>query len=406
MGNLSKFLISLTGLVLLVGVGTASAKIDVGEEIKLDETVEAKELGISEPRLLPDSPFYFLKNWGRGIQSLFTFNPVAKAELRSKFANEKLLEVKKLIDQKKSHQAIENGIENYQEEVEEVKKTVERIKEKAAESLQVSKFLDKFIQHQTLHQRVLEKLEVQVPAEVFEKIEAAREQHLQRFSEVMTKLEGRREELGEKLEKNMEEIEGSKFKTFKNLEVLKDLEEKVPEEAKEAIRHAQENALKRLKGNLEAMSPEDHERFKEYIDKISGLKERKMEILENLRGELKERPEIHQKLLEARETILERIEERHRDCPEIEKPAADFCKEGRVVIERNPETGCPLSPRCVIPAEAERPIMACITLWDPVCGKDGKTYSNACFAKLAGVEIAQKGECKEATREVMPRLHP
>jgi hypothetical protein len=37
--------------------------------------------------------------------------------------------------------------------------------------------------------------------------------------------------------------------------------------------------------------------------------------------------------------------------------------------------------------------MMCITLYLPVCGKDGKTYSNACNANNAGVEFTQ-GECQ------------
>jgi hypothetical protein len=37
-----------------------------------------------------------------------------------------------------------------------------------------------------------------------------------------------------------------------------------------------------------------------------------------------------------------------------------------------------------------------MTLWDPVCGSDSKTYSNACEADCAGVKVAYKGECKPA----------
>ncbi|PIS38920.1 MAG: hypothetical protein COT34_01110 [Candidatus Nealsonbacteria bacterium CG08_land_8_20_14_0_20_43_11] len=38
--------------------------------------------------------------------------------------------------------------------------------------------------------------------------------------------------------------------------------------------------------------------------------------------------------------------------------------------------------------------IVCTTEWNPICGADGKTYSNSCFAKAASVSVAYAGECR------------
>lgn len=430
------FLLSFA-LLFVFGVVAAQEEtkevIDVTEELSLDEDVQPEDLGVSDPRILPDSPFYFLKNWGRGIQSFFAFSPVAKAELRLKFANEKLIEAKKLTEIKKDPEIIKKGLENYQAETRRIKLAADKIKEKAADNPRVNAFLDKFTKYQILHHRILQKLETQVPPEVFEKIKEVREEQIERFAGVMTKLEDRKEKLIERLEKNLEEIRGSEFKHFKNLEVLKELEEKVPEEAKEAIRKARENSLKRLQGNLEQMSSAGQERFKEYLNRISGDKERHLEILENLRLEIGKAPEtpqvlrLKEKLEEGKIEIIKRIgvKLKELDCPLWTPPAPGFCKEGRVIIDKNLETGCPLPPRCIVPGETVAPRTSivkpgervCVALWEPVCGQDGKTYSNKCFAGLAGAEIDYAGICKtkeaesplqlkQQLKEIAPQISP
>jgi len=53
--------------------------------------------------------------------------------------------------------------------------------------------------------------------------------------------------------------------------------------------------------------------------------------------------------------IMEKIEEKTREinCPEIERPAPDFCKEGRIIVKKD-EKGCIVSFECLIPGKKEK----------------------------------------------------
>ncbi|MDP3057329.1 MAG: DUF5667 domain-containing protein [bacterium] len=421
------FIFGLTALAQETAPETAAA-------VNLDENIQASDLGISEPVILPDSSFYFLKNWQRGIQSFFTFSSIAKTELKEKFANEKLLELKKTIEQNKNQEAIKKATENYQKEAEQLKTAANAINQKAKENPQVETFLNKFIGQQALHQKLLQKLETQVPSEALAKIKEAKDAQLERFNNVMQKLEDRPEKITEKLDSALDKQAGSQFKEFKNLEVLKNLGEKLPEQARGAIQKAEENSLKRLQRDLEKMSPEDQEKFKGYIGTISGVKKTQLEILENLKARIKagtatvETPRLQEKLEAGKADILKKINEEGRriGCAAW-GVASDFCKNGRVVFGPDIK-GCPSQPICIVTGDVvvppnriitpdtgvtppnTPPVLnvgpACIEIWNPVCGKNGKTYSNECFAKAAGMEIIRKGTCETPPITGIPKIPP
>jgi len=350
----------------------SSQEESVDEAVELDEEVEAEDLDVASPRILPSNPFYFLKEWGRTIREFIALDPVVKLQLRERFANERLVELKQMITEGTGDEAVQKAAEKYQAEMEKVRARTEKIKEKVENNPKLEEFLDKFIDHQILGQRLLNKLENQVSTQNTGTIQQIREKHLENFGEIMTKFEDSEEKIQEKLEERLEMINGSKYKNFKSLEVLTELKEKVPEAAKQAIEQAAENTLKRLKGDLENMSAEDQERFQDYLEKVSGVKEQQVEILEKLKTRLEESPEIQKNIIQSRDRVLQQIQER------VEERAEE--KQEEPVQQQNQQ-------------QTQEKKQACITLWDPVCGSDNRTYSNKCFAETAGVQVKYQGKC-------------
>jgi len=493
----------LEGIVLAQGI----------PEVAQDEEVSAQDLGISEPKVLPDNPFYFLKNFfARGIQLFFTFNRVKKGELRLKFANEKLFEAKKLVELKRNPKAIEKVLASFENDIDEISKL-------SGEELK--QFSEKLVHQQLLHQKILQRLETQVPAEVFEKIKANRERHLERFKDVMLKLESR-EKIADRLESDLGKIKGSKFKEFKDLESLDEIEEKMPEDVKKRIEEKRAEITEKFREKLEGMSDEEKEKFKTYLEQIPGNKLKHLEIISNLEAneisdklsdaleKAKEKKveevaeeekaisaDVAQNQIKKAEDEIAKAEEKAKEISEVEYggraarrlldlakthldeakkafdegkngrafglataayhealngqrlvvkieeikkspekmrekfekiypgvelpedvtkceiPLMKKCAEGEVLRVEKTEEGCPVFKCESIPKKpgAEKPEV-CIQVWDPVCGKDGKTYSNECFAKVAGVEIDYEGVCgkyacpKQKVIDCMPIVPP
>src|SRR4030042_1387654 len=83
--------ISLT-LLILISIFVPAMPV-------LGDSTEETTIGdVTDPGVLPDSGFYFMKNWGRSLQLMFASSDAERAELQLRYANEDVLAIKKLCD--------------------------------------------------------------------------------------------------------------------------------------------------------------------------------------------------------------------------------------------------------------------------------------------------------------------
>lgn len=145
MKNINKKLLIISFSFLFVGLVFTRINIHAQNQ----EVVSIGE--VSNPGILPDSPFYFLKDWGRRIRMFFTFDSVKKAELELKFVNEDVLIIRNLCDKGKCALA-EKLSEKFQERYQ---KVIQRTKEAKQEGKNVEVLVEKLKENHLRQQQVL-----------------------------------------------------------------------------------------------------------------------------------------------------------------------------------------------------------------------------------------------------------
>lgn len=292
-------------------------------EVEADAEVTNEDLGVSEASILPDSPLYGIKRFGRKFREFITIDPVKKAEVRLKHASQELADAGQLLEKApedaESIAAVATSVEEYTKTVEDIKENIAAVAEEAKDAApDTDKLLEHVLDKQIKHQKVFEKIEEHIldkageglPTDILEKIRHAKEESNTATGEMMVAIEADPTKLAEKMDQVLESQSGSQFKDLRNVEVLKGLEDFVPEEAKAAIRQAQENSFKRFSTQLENIHPEKRgERFESYVRKFGGDRTRQMEIFDDLKQFRGTPTEVIQKIEAAKDIAAKRFQE-------------------------------------------------------------------------------------------------
>lgn len=135
----------------------------------LAQTAVDVDLGIENPGLLPTNPFYFIKEWGRTVRRLVTFDPVKKAELELRIANEKAAELKRIGEAAPENlEALGRALENYKEAQSRLETRIAAL-EDTAQNPNIARLLEDLTDRAVRHEKLFSELSKRISGEELNK---------------------------------------------------------------------------------------------------------------------------------------------------------------------------------------------------------------------------------------------
>lgn len=179
-------------------------------------------LEVPEPSLLPTNPFYFLKEWGRGVRLFFTADPVKKAELELRFADEKLAELEKLaVTKPDKPDALDEAFENYLAASDRLQQRLESLR---GTNQNVDALLEKLARRILDHSRLFEDFEGLLAGEKLDQATA------EIAGKAKVGLEINKEKFKAKLKVNIEREDEDDLEDVDIIEDLAELDEELEKE--------------------------------------------------------------------------------------------------------------------------------------------------------------------------------
>ncbi|TSC84070.1 MAG: hypothetical protein G01um101417_339 [Parcubacteria group bacterium Gr01-1014_17] len=282
----------------------------------LDEDFSPEDFGLTGVGFLPNNPLYIFKAARRGFSDVFTTNPQAKLENSLRFAAEKLLEAKTLSEQGARETAVASALDSFRSEVERARARAEAASAKLSGSEAGAEIAHSMMDAVIKYQKLIGRIEKGTSGNAVEAATEAKERAGEALGAAFAFVP--QEDAASTLSEVLDAQQGSDFRDFKNIEVLKTVEQSVPEAARPAIRAAAESALIKLEDNISSGESGSRAAFGDFLRNVGGNEARHLEIIQ----ELEVRPlsdDARTALIAAKEEVLSRTEERLSGLSEDDK---------------------------------------------------------------------------------------
>lgn len=229
--------------------------------------VRPQDLGIKEPKILPNSNFYWIKEFFRSIELSLTLDESKKTQKLIRISNERLYELKKLTGVKKIDKKIlEKYLEKYLSGSSDLYDKLLKIQdEKKAKEI-----LDSIVRQEFIRQRVFDGIQNKTKEEI---VEAYKQKSLEKFGKLLSdarKLEPAKR-IKEYADKNIK-FDTKSIQDTKFLEKLKNYINN--EETKKTMNDAVDYVAKKIIKSLEDLSEEDKQKaIREFLGDTSTTTE-------------------------------------------------------------------------------------------------------------------------------------
>jgi len=290
---ISHFLTGLISLAAFLTIGAAGAVLAQEEPAAIapEETVTISDLGVSEPTVLPTSPFYFFKELGRSLQGFITFNPVAKAELELKFANEKAAETKKITEtQPANTQAIQKALENYQKSQTRLRARFEALKE-TSQNPKMDELLNKLTDRVVKHEKLFDEISFKFQGK--EDIVKAVRDTMAGSENVIGEASKKDDaaKFASRLEKVLLEEKGGELKHARSVEMIDRLSGKTPEAVKESLGRLREEFSEKLETDInDLLEKNSGKNLEENLGKVASIVQRAKEQIDRAEKAIQSAP--------------------------------------------------------------------------------------------------------------------